>query len=250
MGFIAFLFIVQYLMGLSILIAASRQMWAFSRDGALPFSSFFRPIVSSSIRPFSVFFSLSSFGHEDPTLTPFQSKTFGYIPLRAVWGAVFVAVILGLLSLIASAAASALFSLAVAGNNLAWGLPIFARAVWGRDRFVPGPFYTGHRFSLPVAWAAIIFLVFGILLAMFPGGGPDPAAESMNYTVVVNMAVWGGASIYYFVDARKWFTGPKTTVGEVEAITGHVLTGEQRDGLVDKSEGSAGETEKRVVVNE
>lgn len=45
MGFIAFLFIVQYLMGYSITIAASRQMWAFSRDGALPFSAFFRPIV-------------------------------------------------------------------------------------------------------------------------------------------------------------------------------------------------------------
>lgn len=48
LGFIAFLFIVQYLMGLSILIAASRQMWAFSRDGALPFASFFRPIVRSA----------------------------------------------------------------------------------------------------------------------------------------------------------------------------------------------------------
>ena len=46
LGFMSFLFIVQYLMGLSILVAASRQMWAFSRDGALPFSSFFRPIVS------------------------------------------------------------------------------------------------------------------------------------------------------------------------------------------------------------
>lgn len=45
MGFIAFLFIVQYMMGLSIVVAASRQMWAFSRDGALPFSPFFRPIV-------------------------------------------------------------------------------------------------------------------------------------------------------------------------------------------------------------
>jgi hypothetical protein len=49
LGFMSFLFIVQYLMGLSIIVASSRQMWAFSRDGALPFSSFFRPIVSSLI---------------------------------------------------------------------------------------------------------------------------------------------------------------------------------------------------------
>lgn len=29
----------------------------------------------------------------------------------------------------------------------------------------------------------------------------------MNYTVVINGVVWGGALIYYFVDARKWFVG-------------------------------------------
>ncbi|ROW10900.1 hypothetical protein VPNG_05362 [Cytospora leucostoma] len=216
MGFIAFLFIVQYLMGISITVAASRQMWAFSRDGALPFSSFFRPI----------------------------SKTFGYIPFRTVWGAVFAAIILGLLCLIASAAASALFSLAVAGNNLAWLVPIFSRAVWSREKFTPGPFYTGDRASLPIAWAAVLFLVFGIVLAMFPSEGPSPAAESMNYAVVVNMAVWGGATVYYFVEARKWFTGPKTTVEEVQEIAGHELDGEQRGGLVDEADGSVVETSK------
>ncbi|TVY88173.1 GABA-specific permease, partial [Lachnellula willkommii] len=184
LGLMSLLFIVQFLMGLSITVAASRQTWAFSRDGALPFSTFFRPI----------------------------SKKFGYIPLRCVWGCVFLAAILGLLCLIASAAASALFSLAVAGNNLAWGTPLFCRVVWGQHKFVPGPFYTGDRFSRPIAWAAIIFLVFGIILAMFPIGGPNPNPQSMNYTVVINMAVWGGALAYYFIDARKWFTGPKITV--------------------------------------
>lgn len=186
LGLMSLLFIVQFLMGLSILVAASRQSWAFSRDGALPFSSFFRPI----------------------------SKKLGFIPLRAIWGCVFLAAILGLLCLIAPAAASALFSLAVAGNNLAWGTPIFCRVVWGNHKFVPGPFYTGDKFSKLIAWLAIIFLVFGITLAMFPSGGPNPTADTMNYTVVINSAVWGGALLYYFVDARKWFTGPKTTVEE------------------------------------
>jgi amino acid transporter len=49
-GMMCLVFIVQYLMGLSIVVASSRQMWAFSRDGALPFSSFFRPIVSFDAR--------------------------------------------------------------------------------------------------------------------------------------------------------------------------------------------------------
>ena len=147
------LFIVQFLMGLSILVAASRQAWAFSRDGALPFSRFFRPI----------------------------SQKFGYIPLRTIWGAVFLAAILGLLSLIAPAAAQALFSLAVAGNNLAWGIPIFARVVWGQKKFKPGPFYTGDRYSVPIAWVAIVFLIFGTLLSMFPVDGPDPTRKSIDF---------------------------------------------------------------------
>lgn len=199
------LFIVQFLMGISILVAASRQAWAFSRDGALPFSRFFRPI----------------------------SQRFGYIPLRTIWGCVLLAAVLGLLSLIAPAAAQALFSLAVAGNNLAWGVPILSRVVWGQKKFKPGPFYTGDRLSIPIAWTAIIFLVFGILLSMFPVEGPNPTrrfilsfrpftpmsigtdiypASTMNYTVVINSAVWGGALAYYYIDARKWFTGPKITV--------------------------------------
>lgn len=45
LGFMTLLATVQFMMGLSILVASSRQAWAFSRDGALPFSSFFRPIV-------------------------------------------------------------------------------------------------------------------------------------------------------------------------------------------------------------
>ena len=158
------LFTVQFLMGVSITVAASRQSWAFSRDGALPFSGFFRHI----------------------------SKRFGYIPFRTVWGCVFLAAILGLLSLIAPAAAQALFSLAVAGNNVAWGVPIFCRVVWGQHKFKPGPFYTG-KFSVPIAWIAITFLVFGTLLSMFPVGGPNPTPETMNYTVVINSFVWGSA---------------------------------------------------------
>ena len=34
----------------------------------------------------------------------------------------------------------------------------------------------------------------------------------MNYTVVINGAVWFGALAYYYIDARKWFTGPKITI--------------------------------------
>lgn len=144
-------------MGLSTLVATSRQTWAFSRDGALPFSHFFRPI----------------------------SRRFGYIPLRAIWGSVLVASVLGLLSLIAPVAAQALFSLAIAGNYVAWGIPIFARVMWGQHKFKPGPFYTGDRFSVPIAWTAVVFMAFGIILSMFPVGGPSPTRKSSSCLIAL-----------------------------------------------------------------
>ncbi|KAF3927387.1 hypothetical protein ABW21_db0205097 [Orbilia brochopaga] len=172
-----------WLMGVSLLVAVSRQSWAFSRDGALPFSTFFSKI----------------------------SKRFGYTPLRCVWGCAIVACFLGLLCLVNSAAASALFSLAVAGNNLSWFIPIFARIVWGRDKFVPGQFYTGVL-SVPIAIVSCLFLLFSSILAVLPAAGPHVTAKTMNYTIVINVAVWGGALAYYYIDARKWFTGPKITI--------------------------------------
>ncbi|KAE8382073.1 amino acid/polyamine transporter I [Aspergillus bertholletiae] len=184
LGFMVVVAIVQFFMGLSLVIAASRQSWAFSRDGALPFSSFFRKV----------------------------SKKIRYQPVRMIWGVVVSAIIVGLLSIINNAASNALFSLAVAGNDLAWMMPILCRLVWGQDRFHPGEFYTG-RFSKPIAVTAIIYLAFAIILCMFPTTGSDPTPQDMNYTVVINGALWGGALLYYSLYARKVYKGPQVTTG-------------------------------------
>ncbi|KAJ5238815.1 hypothetical protein N7468_003434 [Penicillium chermesinum] len=186
LGFMAVVASVQFFMGLSIVLAASRQSWAFSRDGALPFSSFFRQV--------------SQFG------------LMRYQPVRMVCGVAFLAMVIGLLSLIDEAASNALFSLAVAGNDLAWLTPILARLVWGNEKFVPGDFYTGKYLSKPIGWIAVIYLVFAIVLCMFPTGGPDPSPQDMNYTIVINGALWIGALVYYVVYAKKNYKGPQTTI--------------------------------------
>ena len=38
----------------------------------------------------------------------------------------------------------------------------------------------------------------------------------MNYNVVISFGVWLGALAYYYIDARKWFTGPKITIDEAD----------------------------------
>ena len=69
----------------------------------------------------------------------------------------------------------------------------------------------------------------------------------MNYTVVINSAVWGGALAYYYIDARKWFTGPKITVdtsdlteAQQKAIVEDGLEVEGLEGVMTK--GSGGES--------
>ncbi|KAL8339792.1 hypothetical protein RB601_006082 [Gaeumannomyces tritici] len=124
LAFMAPLLAAQFFMGLAVLVVASRQAWAFSRDGAPPFSTFLRQV----------------------------SKRFGYIPLRAIWAVILAALLMGLLCLIApAAAAAALFSLGVAGQYVAFGVPIAARAAGGGggDKFRSGAFYTGRRLSRP-----------------------------------------------------------------------------------------------------
>lgn len=34
----------------------------------------------------------------------------------------------------------------------------------------------------------------------------------MNYTIVINGFVWVACMTYYFLFARKWYTGPKMTI--------------------------------------
>lgn len=187
MGMMSMLFIVQWFMGLSIAVAGSRQCWAFSRDGALPFSSVLR-VVNYKLG----------------------------VPLRALWFMCLVGIVIGMLSLIDVAATNALFSLAVASNGLAWCLPIFCRAVFNIDTFKPGPFYMGKFTSRFIGLFASFYLIFVIfVLAMFPSGGPNPTAKTMNYTIVINGFVWIGCMVYYFVDAYKWFEGPKHTIDEI-----------------------------------
>lgn len=128
--------------------AASRQVWAFSRDGALPFSSLLRHV----------------------------SRRVRWQPVNAVIGLVIISIIFGLLCLINSVAANALFSLFVASNYVAWGVPIACRLIWGKQRFQPGEFYTGVM-SKPIAIVAVIWLMFGLLLSMFPSNGPNPSRK-------------------------------------------------------------------------
>ncbi|CAA7270612.1 unnamed protein product [Cyclocybe aegerita] len=117
---------------MNILLAASRQMFAFSRDGALPFSSFLYRI----------------------------NGTTG-TPVVCVFFCAFMAMVLGLLSFAGPVAVGAVFTMGVICQYIAYSIPISARHLGGQI-FKPGPFSLG-RLSAPVSFTAVAFMALMII---------------------------------------------------------------------------------------
>lgn len=188
------------------LTAASRQTFAFSRDGGLPLSRFIYSI-----------------------------NTLTQSPVNAVWFTAFMAHLLALLAFAGAAAIGAIFSLVVVGQYVAYCIPISARFLGGQP-FKPGPFSLGKfvrtsRFlhylpiaflcifqSLPVAIIAVSWMTFMSIVFLFPTA-PAPVAFSMNYTVVVLGGVLALSVIYFYFPKYGgvyWFKGPVANVGYVD----------------------------------
>lgn len=133
----SFMCLAQFSMTASLMLPASRQAFAFARDGALPFSSYFYHVDSLS-----------------------------GTPVRTVWLVVGACIPLGLLGFADpenQAAINAIFALAIMGPYVAYAIPIFARLVWGEHEFRPGPWYLG-KWSKPVAWVAVVWMCFAFVV--------------------------------------------------------------------------------------
>ncbi|MBO0770488.1 MAG: amino acid permease [Actinobacteria bacterium] len=169
--------VAQLFCGMSSVTANSRMIYAFSRDGALPFSSFWHRVNK-------------------------RTRT----PTNAIWLAAAGAFLLGLPYLWNYTAYAAVTSIAVIGLYIAYVMPTFLRLRRG-ERFQRGPWHLG-RWSYPIGWIAVIWVVIIAILFMLPQVWPVSWAD-FNYTVVAVAVVLGFAGIYWLASARNWFTGPK-----------------------------------------
>jgi len=167
----------QLFCGMSSVTANSRMIYAFSRDGALPGSSFWHKVNK-------------------------RTRT----PTNAIWLAVAGAFLLGLPYLWNNTAYVAVTSIAVIGLYIAYVTPTLLRLLRGAD-FVPGPWHLG-RWSKPIGIIAVIWVAFITILFMLPTVSPI-TKTNFNYTCVAVAAVVGFAGIWWLVSARHWFTGPK-----------------------------------------
>ncbi|KAJ6526559.1 amino acid/polyamine transporter I [Mycena vulgaris] len=184
----AIVVIVQYMMGSSMLLAASRQTYAFSRDGALPFSNWLYRM----------------------------SKITG-TPVNTVIFDAFLALVAGLLVFAGPQAINAVFAISVTALYVAYAIPIVARFTGDND-FKPGPFSLGV-FGLPVAMVSVLFMSFLGIAFLFPTS-PQTNVQSMNYTIVVLGGVLFLSIIWYYlpvVGGVHWFKGPITNIVLAEA---------------------------------
>ncbi|KAK4479904.1 hypothetical protein RD792_015448 [Penstemon davidsonii] len=166
--------------GMSSMTSNSRMVYAFSRDGAMPLSTFWHKVNKQEV------------------------------PLNAVWLSALIAFCMALTSLGSLVAFQAMVSIATIGLYIAYALPIFFRVTLARKSFTPGPFNLG-RYGIMVGWVAVLWVATISVLFSLPVAYPI-SKETLNYTPV---AV-GGLLILtvssWVLYARHWFKGPVTNI--------------------------------------
>ncbi|KAJ3743201.1 amino acid/polyamine transporter I [Lentinula detonsa] len=176
--------VVQYVTGAAQGVDASRVVFAFSRDNALPGSRWWKRI-----------------------------NPYTQTPVNAVWLVMLVAGICGLLGFSVTALNS-LAGSAVIGLYTSYTFPIFLSVIGGRDKITPGPFTLG-RFSKPIGWIAVAWVCFIVLMLLFPPASSTTGSD-MNYAIVIMGTVFVFATAWWIFSAKKWFHGPIKNVESPE----------------------------------
>lgn len=195
----------QFFCSMACMTSASRMLFAFSRDGAVPGAATWARLSKNQV------------------------------PVNAVVGIAVVAVLITLPALvevnlgtaeapiILPVAFTAVVSVAVIGLYVAFAIPIYLRWKLG-DRFQQGSWNLGTkwRWMAPVAVVEIAIISVYFILPTVPAGWPGNEnfnIKFVNYAPILLggslLALWIG----WHVSAKNWFTGPKHTIDLPEGVT-------------------------------
>ncbi|EAS36416.3 GABA permease [Coccidioides immitis RS] len=179
--------VLEICSAISILATCSRQAFAFARDNALPFSSFF-----ANVNP--------------------KSK----IPVNAVMFTTTVTLLLSLINIGSTEAFNAIASLTVGSLYLSYILSIgafIARRL--RPEPLPRARFSLGKFGLPINIFAFFYLCFAIVFTFFPGQR-HVTLQNMNWSVLVWGVVVVFAIVQYMVHGRKVYEGPVAYVQKAQ----------------------------------
>ncbi|MEJ3651582.1 amino acid permease [Actinomycetes bacterium KLBMP 9759] len=182
--FLLFIAVVaQFFCGTASITSASRMMFAFSRDNAVPGSRLWRRVNSNRVPANSVIaICVTAWALMIPTLA---NGAVGY---------------------------GVGTSIAVIGLNIAFAIPIILRLRAG-DKFDRGAWSLGPHYRwigyLSVGWIGLMCILF--LMPISPKGVPFNPEFDWNVVNYAPLTVFGALLLFggwYFVSAKNWFTGP------------------------------------------
>lgn len=183
LGILGLTIICGFSMGQGCMVAASRVTYAYARDDCFPFSDYWK-----QVHPY--------------TQTPVNA-----VVLNAVLG-----ILMCLLVLAGSVAIGALFSIGAIAQFVAFIIPIFIRVFFVGNRFRKGPWNLG-RYGTVIGGFGVSFVALMVPILCLPSVTKgDLTPDLMNWTCLVYGGPMLAVTIWWFVDAHRWFTGPVVNV--------------------------------------
>jgi amino acid transporter len=187
----------QLFCGMSCMTSASRMMYAFSRDGAVPGWRIWSRVNDNRI------------------------------PFNAVIAVAVAALVLTLPALKGNkdgltVAFTAVVSIGVIGLYIAYAIPIWLRWRMG-SRFEAGPWTLGEKYKWMNLVAVIEVIVIVVIYFNLPFSASGVPWESdfdwslFNYTPLVTGGVFLAVGAWWLLSARHTFKGPRHTLTELEA---------------------------------
>lgn len=184
---VVWILVVAMFASLSAVATASRQLFAFARDGAVPFSPWFAKV----------------------------SPRWN-LPVNSIFFTFLTTTLLSLINIGSMTALNSITSLATNALLTSYMCSIGC-LIWRRvtkQPLLPSKFSLG-KWALAINISSEIFLIIAFVLAFFPlFKKPDPA--NMNWNILIYGAVVLLSLTYYFLRGRYRYVGPVEYVRKLD----------------------------------
>ncbi|WEW54853.1 hypothetical protein PRK78_000279 [Emydomyces testavorans] len=182
-GMTSIVLVLQACAGISNVATTSRQVYAFARDGGLPFASFFSKVDNRYV-----------------------------VPLNALCVSFVIVCLLALINVGSEVAFNAVISLGIVSLLASYIISISCVRLkrWRGEQLPPARWSMG-KWSSTVETLAIIFLVIAWIFAFFPLTR-QVDVKTMNWSCAIFGGVVIFALVYYFAHAKNVYTGPVTRI--------------------------------------
>jgi amino acid transporter len=194
----------QFFCSVACMTSATRMLYAFSRDGAVPGGQYWSKLNKSRVPIYGVI--AAAVIAALLTAPALVKVDVGGIPVPVAFNAVV--------------------TIGVVGLYVAFAIPIYLRWRAGSN-FTPGGWTLGskYRWMAPIAVAEIAITSFIALLPTSKLGAPWykgfgwSSFKYVNYTPIVVLGALLILWVWWHLSVKNWFTGPKRTVDLPEGMS-------------------------------